>query len=211
MNDYRAYVENDYNAIYHHGVKGQRWGIRRYQNEDGTLTPEGIKRYRPIYNRMKKAGKSDKEIGRYITNMNKVNRSKVVRLYGAVAGGAAAAAYLDSARGSFNIAKQYGDAAVKTFNKPDIIAGGRLSDKIIKDMKNKMVKDYSKSATRWLKDSEKLVYTALGIIGATSIGYFALKKREQRLEKEMGKKPYKRKSMFDFKSITFGKPKRGKK
>lgn len=25
----------------HHGVKGQKWGIRRYQNEDGTLTSEG--------------------------------------------------------------------------------------------------------------------------------------------------------------------------
>ena len=25
----------------HHGIKGQRWGIRRYQNEDGTLTKEG--------------------------------------------------------------------------------------------------------------------------------------------------------------------------
>lgn len=29
----------------HHGIKGQRWGIRRYQNDDGTLTPAGRKRY----------------------------------------------------------------------------------------------------------------------------------------------------------------------
>ena len=29
----------------HHGIKGQRWGIRRYQNEDGSLTPRGRKRY----------------------------------------------------------------------------------------------------------------------------------------------------------------------
>lgn len=29
----------------HHGIKGQKWGIRRYQNEDGTLTPEGRERY----------------------------------------------------------------------------------------------------------------------------------------------------------------------
>lgn len=28
MNDYRAYVDMDYNAIYHHGIKGQRWGER---------------------------------------------------------------------------------------------------------------------------------------------------------------------------------------
>lgn len=31
--------------LIHHGIKGQRWGIRRYQNEDGTLTNAGKKRY----------------------------------------------------------------------------------------------------------------------------------------------------------------------
>lgn len=30
-----------YNELYHHGVKGQKWGVRRYQNADGTLTSEG--------------------------------------------------------------------------------------------------------------------------------------------------------------------------
>ena len=29
------------NSLSHHGIKGQRWGLRRYQNEDGTLTDEG--------------------------------------------------------------------------------------------------------------------------------------------------------------------------
>ena len=29
----------------HHGIQGQKWGIRRYQNPDGTLTEEGKKRY----------------------------------------------------------------------------------------------------------------------------------------------------------------------
>lgn len=31
--------------LYHHGVKGQKWGVRRYQFADGSLTPAGKKRY----------------------------------------------------------------------------------------------------------------------------------------------------------------------
>ncbi len=34
-----------YGYLEHHGIKGQKWGVRRFQNEDGTLTPEGDKRY----------------------------------------------------------------------------------------------------------------------------------------------------------------------
>lgn len=35
-------TNNDY--LMHHGVKGQKWGIRRYQNPDGSLTEEGKKK-----------------------------------------------------------------------------------------------------------------------------------------------------------------------
>jgi len=40
MNDF-----NELHALYHHGIKGQKWGVRRFQNEDGTLTAEGKARY----------------------------------------------------------------------------------------------------------------------------------------------------------------------
>ena len=30
--------------LYHYGIKGQKWGVRRYQNKDGSLTPAGKKR-----------------------------------------------------------------------------------------------------------------------------------------------------------------------
>lgn len=33
------------NELYHHGIKGMKWGVRRFQNEDGSLTSAGERRY----------------------------------------------------------------------------------------------------------------------------------------------------------------------
>lgn len=39
---YRLISEEE---LQHHGIKGQKWGVRRYQNKDGSLTADGRKRY----------------------------------------------------------------------------------------------------------------------------------------------------------------------
>lgn len=39
------WIYNNDKYLAHHGILGMKWGIRRYQNKDGTLTPEGRKRY----------------------------------------------------------------------------------------------------------------------------------------------------------------------
>lgn len=42
------------NELYHHGILGMKWGVRRYQNKDGSLTPSGKKRYAKLNSELNK-------------------------------------------------------------------------------------------------------------------------------------------------------------
>ena len=57
------------NHIQHHGIKGMKWGIRRYQNKDGSLTTAGKKRKLVNYAAEAK-GMSDQELRAQINRMN---------------------------------------------------------------------------------------------------------------------------------------------
>lgn len=43
--DEMTLVEKYNHELYHHGTKGMKWGVRRYQNPDGSLTAAGKRRY----------------------------------------------------------------------------------------------------------------------------------------------------------------------
>ena len=86
--------------LYHHGIKGQKWGVRRYQNSDGSLTAAGKVRYgyggrlenrieQDYKGRAVKMSKSDSAE----MSIRKERRSNDIQnaVTGAVAGGAVAA------------------------------------------------------------------------------------------------------------------------
>ena len=64
------------NELYHHGILGQRWGIRRFQDKNGDLTPAGKKRYGNgnFGGKMHPSkGIDRKEVKQLVKDYNKVN------------------------------------------------------------------------------------------------------------------------------------------
>lgn len=45
MSTYKVTFQDESESLSHFGIKGMKWGVRRYQNPDGSLTPEGKARY----------------------------------------------------------------------------------------------------------------------------------------------------------------------
>ena len=82
--------------LYHHGIKGQKWGVRRYQNEDGTYTDAG-KAWR-----MKQAGRIQKYshgTGNVRQAKREIARRSAIRTIAFPVGGAATGAAVGALAG----------------------------------------------------------------------------------------------------------------
>ena len=70
--------------LYHHGILGMKWGVRRYQNEDGSYTDAGLRRKRKVDNisvkaRIKEINRVQYERAR-TTDINSLSDSDLVKL-----------------------------------------------------------------------------------------------------------------------------------
>lgn len=106
--------------LYHHGIKGQKWGVRRFQKKDGTLTARGKERYRQDDSETEK--QNDKPTKKGLTDKQK----KAIKI-GAAVVGTALVAY-----GAYKVSQLYrGDGA-----KIDPNTGFRLLNKDMSDADN---------------------------------------------------------------------------
>lgn len=101
------------NALVHHGVKGQKWGVRRFQRRDGSLTSDGKRRKRQNYDPTRSMSNSHLQ--------KRVNRLSLENRY-------------------HNLQDQ---RSVRNSKKRSTYKGKELADKVLKSMENAVIKGVS--------------------------------------------------------------------
>lgn len=160
----------------HHGVLGQKWGVRRFQNTDGSLTAEGKRR---VY-----AQGAD---GGYESRNNRYKRSIEGAKY-----------EKDIARNQKKLDKAYAKGNEKK------IAKYELADKILKKNKDIMLKDLSENEIKQGQDyiaiqkATLIGYIVGGPIGGVATGAAAMYSRKtQETQREINKEEASRRGKYD--------------
>ncbi len=117
------------NELYHHGILGQKWGVRRYQNADGSLTDAGKARQKrwkgpdtARYRRLnKKADKGD-ALRAKGTNIKTNSINNYYKRLGVGIVGSVLAAKMSG----ININVRYGDVKLGSINSRTISAGAAI-------------------------------------------------------------------------------------
>ena len=127
--------ENSIPYIAHHGIKGQKWGIRRFQNADGTLTEAGRKRHNRMVKRFNKiSNSSDRQFDKANKYSRKATHQKIGNSHrnAEIARRAMSKAVKNTKRASRiykKLKKDYADKSVASLEQNTIIRGEQMIER----------------------------------------------------------------------------------
>lgn len=150
--------------LYHHGVLGQKWGVRRYQNKDGSLTPAGRKHV------------NNNEVTK--KEISETTKRKIVKGAVAVTTVAAAAVYVKSHPEQISkITSMIKNTSVKD-----------VSSKAV-DNGKKYVKEYLKNAKDGVKEGvSEAMKEAPNKVAKTIVTGVAMNEAKRALDRVVGEK-----------------------
>ena len=153
------YNNEDY--LEHHGILGQKWGVRRFQNKDGTRTAAGKRREQEYSGNSHNGGKKFH-----------INKKKVAVGVGVAAGVAVGAALLANPKTRAVLTK-YGKTAINTLGEKGRDFAKRAPG---------MAKNAAKSTAKAVKESGKRVSNAMLDAALLSVGAVEIGNLERRME-----------------------------